>query len=434
MRDYDQVIMPTVASPDALLDQPRLLLAPRGRLLGGVSAGIATHIAVPTWAVRVAFAVLVPLQGVGVLLYAVFWVILPAAPCSDQRRRRGRGIGHVLVFGVMVAVTISILSLWHSSTQILVLGCLGGVVIGGALTFQQADASMREQSISVASPLPWSGVGLARTPTTLLRWACGGGLVLAGLAGLLIVAGELTALRSGLIFTAAMLIGVVVVLGPWLARVLGSLRQERYERIRSQERAEVAAVVHDKMMHTLALIQRRAGDAREVSRLARGQERELRTWLYKPASAPDQQLSAAMEAAAAEVEDSYAVTVDVVVVGDAVLDPALAALVAATREALLNAAKHAGVANISLYVEAEPAIEHPVVSVFVRDRGSGFALDAIPPDRHGVHDSIMARMRRHSGQAELRTAPEEGTEVRLRMPLSTSGQPYGGGHDDPATR
>ncbi len=411
---------------------PRLLRASRGRLLGGVGAGIAAHLGMSRWVVRTAFATLVPFQGVGVLLYAVFWVVLPADPDAERATRRGSGVGQALFFGVIVAATVVVLGLWQSSTQILVLACVGIVVIGAALTWQRVDVAQREQWIAVAPTTSWLGAAAGSTrPATLLRWACGGGLVLAGLAGLLIVSGELTGLRSGLIFTAAMLAGIAVVLGPWLARVLGALRQERHARIRSQERAEVAAIVHDKVMHTLALIQRRAGDAREVSRLARGQERELRTWLYTPASASDRRFSAAVEAAAAEVEDTYAVTVGVVTVGDAVLNAPLTALVAATREALLNAAKHAGVTDISLYAEVESSAKNPTVSVFVRDRGSGFAADAVPSDRHGVHDSIVARMRRHGGHAELRTAPGEGTEVGLRMPLRSDGQSYGVEHDEP---
>ncbi len=146
-------------------------------------------------------------------------------------------------------------------------------------------------------------------------------------------------------------------------------------------------------MHTLALIQRRADDPREVSRIARGQERELRSWLYGTAAAAavDQQFSAAMQAVAAEVEDAYAVTVETVVVGDVGLDESTHALVAATREALLNAAKHAEVTKISPYAEVAAGAEG--ISVYVRDRGVGFELATVPADRHGVHHSIIERMR-----------------------------------------
>jgi signal transduction histidine kinase len=245
----------------------------------------------------------------------------------------------------------------------------------------------------------------------------GGGLVLVGLIGFLAWFGELSAVREGLLFAGVLLAGVAVVAGPWIWRTMVELRAERAERIRSQTRADIAAVVHDQVLHTLALIQRNAEDPREVARLARGQERELRNWLYKPTASPSATLAAAIEAAAAEVEDTYAVTVDVVVVGDGAVDEPLGALVQAGREALVNAGRHAGVAAVSLYAEVEP----DAVSVFVRDRGAGFDLGGVDGDRHGVTGSIVGRMERHGGTAEIRTAPGEGTEVRLRMARATKG-------------
>jgi signal transduction histidine kinase len=185
-------------------------------------------------------------------------------------------------------------------------------------------------------------------------------------------------------------------------------------RIREQERAEVAAMVHDQVLHTLALIQRNASDTTSVMRLARGQERTLRNWLYKPAVSPTDRLAAALEFVAAEVEDTYAIGVETVVVGDAEHDERVAALVAATREALVNAARHAKVATVSLYAEAE----EDKFSVFVRDRGAGFDLSDVDPDRHGVRGSIIGRMDRHGGHANVRSSPGEGTEVELTMPRS----------------
>ncbi|WP_279581663.1 sensor histidine kinase [Fodinicola feengrottensis] len=172
--------------------------------------------------------------------------------------------------------------------------------------------------------------------------------------------------------------------------------------------------MHDQVLHTLALIQRNADDSREVSRLARGQERQLRNWLYKPTGSPDERLAAALEAAAAEVEDTYAVSVDTVIVGDCAVNEHVQALVQAAREALVNAGKHAKVPTVSLYAE----VEDGTVSVFVRDRGTGFDLDTVADDRHGVSGSIVERMTRHGGSAEIRTAPESGTEVRLKMGLA----------------
>jgi signal transduction histidine kinase len=207
---------------------------------------------------------------------------------------------------------------------------------------------------------------------------------------------------------------VGVVVAPLLWRTFNQLRAEREGRIREQERAEVAAMIHDQVLHTLALIQRNSTDIKEVQRLARGQERSLRNWLYKPTASPTERFAAALEQAAAEVEDTYAISVETVVVGDTECDEGVAALVAAAREALVNAARHAGVDTVSLYAE----VEADELSVFIRDRGAGFDIDTVEESRHGVRGSIIGRMRRHGGRAVIRSAPGDGTEVRLTMPAS----------------
>jgi signal transduction histidine kinase len=184
-------------------------------------------------------------------------------------------------------------------------------------------------------------------------------------------------------------------------------------------------MVHDQVLHTLALIQRSVAAGSTAHRLARAQERTLRNWLYKPAGAPTEKLAAALEEVAGEVEDAYAVTVEVVVVGDTATGERVDALVAAAREALVNAARHAGVPTVSLYAEVEPPQFQPgsqaapgQVSVFVRDRGVGFDPQAVDPSRHGVRGSIIGRMERHGGRAEIISTPGEGTEVRLSLPLA----------------
>jgi signal transduction histidine kinase len=195
-------------------------------------------------------------------------------------------------------------------------------------------------------------------------------------------------------------------------RLVTALGAERTERIRSQERADIAAHLHDSVLQTLALIQRNANTPREVVRLARGQERELRELLYRTRARAGQ-FADELRAAAADVEDQYAVSVEAVVVGDAPLDDALSAVAAAARESLVNAAKHAGVESVSLYAEVEP----DVVSVFVKDRGSGFDIDAVAEDRQGVRGSIIGRIERHGGQVNVRTSPGAGTEIEIRMRL-----------------
>ncbi len=183
----------------------------------------------------------------------------------------------------------------------------------------------------------------------------------------------------------------------------------RSARIRSQERAEVAAHLHDSVLQTLALVQKRAEDPREVAALARRQERELRAWLNNTRPAGEETLASALEAAAEEVEGDHHVPIEVVTVGDGPLDERAAALVAAAREALVNASKFAGPEPISLYVE----VTDERVEVFVRDRGPGFAVDEVPNDRRGVRDSIVGRMERHGGRATVHSTPGYGTEVEL---------------------
>ncbi|HEY9482278.1 MAG TPA: ATP-binding protein, partial [Micromonosporaceae bacterium] len=222
-----------------------------------------------------------------------------------------------------------------------------------------------------------------------------------------------SAILSSALFAILALCGVALAVAPLLWRMIGQLRAEREGRIREAERAEIAAMVHDQVLHTLALIQRNSGDPTVVVRLARGQERSLRNWLYKPTGSASEMFSAAIEEAVAEVEDTYAITVESVVVGDAAMTDAVRALVAASREAMVNAARHAKIQSISLYAEVEPE----QVSAFIRDRGVGFDMSSVESDRHGVRGSIIGRMERHRGRAEIRTEPGEGTEVRLTMPI-----------------
>jgi signal transduction histidine kinase len=223
-----------------------------------------------------------------------------------------------------------------------------------------------------------------------------------------------SAVINGIMFALVGLAGVAVVAGPVLWRTYNQLRAEREGRIREQERAELAAMVHDQVLHTLALIQRNAADVKVVQRLARGQERSLRSWLYKPVASPTERFAAALEQVAAEVEDTYAIAVETVVVGDRETDEKVGALVAAAREALVNAARHAKVQSVSLYAEVEP----DQLSVFVRDRGAGFDPSTVEDHRHGVRGSIIGRMQRHGGRATIISEPGSGTEVRLFLPTA----------------
>ena len=212
---------------------------------------------------------------------------------------------------------------------------------------------------------------------------------------------------------AVILGGLGLVFGPWLWRLWTALVEERSERIRSDERAEMAAHLHDSVLQTLALIQRRADDPRAVVGLARSQERELRAWLFGRAPArADLDLGDALEATAADVEQRQGVPIETVRVGgDCPLDDRLSALVAATQEAIVNAARHSGAPVVAVYEE----VETDQVTVFVRDRGRGFDPASIPTDRGGIAESITGRMQRNGGVAVIRSRPGQGTEVELSM-------------------
>lgn len=250
------------------------------------------------------------------------------------------------------------------------------------------------------------------------RALAGVALVGAGLAAFIVIRGSSAQLGNVLTATLAVLAGIALLAGPWLVRMTQDLSQERLMRIRAQERAEVAAHVHDSVLHTLTLIQRNAEDPGEVRRLARAQERELRAWLYKPEGTgkdkddEPETLAEAVKQSAAEVEDKHGVPLEVVVVGDCPLDEKLSAQMQAAREAMVNAAKYGGEGGaVQVYAE----VEGRTVFVSVRDRGPGFDLDAVPDDRMGVRESIIGRMQRNGGTASLRSAPDGGTVVELEM-------------------
>lgn len=387
-------------------------------MAAGVAAGIAEHLGIPVARVRVAFLVLLGLSGLGLLLYAAFWAVVPLRP--GQGTAPPRDIQQLLPFVLvgLVVLTVQVL-LIDSFGDTTTAGWLAAIIAVGAAVIWHQSAPDRRRQWSATTPVPWLGAVMQENDRRIfvLRFIGGGVLVAVGAIGVVAVYSRqaLGTVVNGVVFALVGLAGVGVVAAPVLWRTLTQLRVEREGRIREQERAELAAMVHDQVLHTLALIQRNATDSKTVQRLARGQERSLRTWLYKPV-ASHERFAAALEQAAAEVEDTYAISVETVVVGDTATDERIAALVAAAREALVNAARHAGVQTVSLYAEVEPQ----QVSVFVRDRGAGFDPDSVEEQRHGVRGSIIGRMRRHGGRAEIRSAPGEGTEVRLTLPVESA--------------
>jgi signal transduction histidine kinase len=236
-------------------------------------------------------------------------------------------------------------------------------------------------------------------------------LVLGGAAAFLSANRELAAATIFFPIFVTM-VGLGLVLGPWMWRLAQQVSDERRERIRSEERAEMAAHLHDSVLQTLALIQR-SESSREMTSLARVQERELRSWLYgKSGARVSDSLAVAIDAMAGRVEEIHHVAVEAIVVGDLVMDDRIRALVHACGEATTNAAKHSGADSISVYVE----VEDDAVTAFVRDQGKGFDPEVISPDRGGIRESIYGRLQRHGGTAEIYSAPGEGTEVQLRMP------------------
>lgn len=365
---------------------------------------------------RLLFVVLALAGGFGVVLYAAYWLVLPLDPAAggqdpgEVAARGGRDLTGALglvVLAVGAVVLLPAIGLpgpgWAALPLLL-------VAVGIVVVWRQSDDVQRSQAVADL------GSGARERARAALRvsWRrslIGVGLVVVGVIGLLLGRGDLVgALRS---FAAGVLVvgGVALVLLPWILAALRALTAERRARIRSEERAEVAAQVHDSVLQTLTLIQRAADDPREVARLARTEERALRSWLYEPVSDPEAMFSAAVARVVAEVEASYDVELDLVTVGDAPLEPRVAALLQAVREAVVNAAKHAG-GQVSVFVECEAG----AVKVFVRDRGAGFDPELVPADRLGWRESIVGRMARVGGTATLRTAPGGGTEVALTLP------------------
>ena len=379
-----------------------------------MAGGVADHLEVPVLWVRAAFVVLAVLGGSGVLAYGLLWIFVrqePAdVPRTVARSERQQALG-LLALAVGIGLAAATLD---NAVVGWVVGPLGVAAVGAAVVWREADETQRRR---------WAG-GPGRR-STVLRVLTGVVFMAAGIAVYLLGNIQLGQAQFALLAVLATLVGVAVLTVPWWLRLARELGEERRERIVETERAEIAAHLHDSVLQTLALIQRQNDQPREVLRLARGQERELRHWLYGPAGygrsrtasgepALDAGLADAITAAAAEVEDTYAIDVRPVVVGDAKLDDGLRALVLAAREAMVNAAKHAEVTEVSVYVEAEPTEVH----VFVRDRGVGFDADAVPDDRHGLAESVHGRMARHSGTVRLRSTPGAGTEVHLTMPVA----------------
>jgi signal transduction histidine kinase len=407
-----------MASAPASAGQPKTAVSsplrrPLDRaLLGGVCAGLSERIGVEVLVVRVLAVMAATVGGLGVAAYALAWALIPASPGSARSRRPGAWRQAPLIVLTVAALFAGVhLAGSHVGEGLwpLVLGACGMALLWRPAVAMDDALPKRRSTLRDYLNRP-AQVGAPRL-------IAGGLFVAFGAAALLHAVGVQHSLGKAIWAVAiiGMILGLVV--SPWVMRLGSSLSFERAARIREQERAEVAAHLHDSVLQTLALIQKRAGDPREVAGLARRQERELRSWLLKrPGESEEASVAGALERAAAEVEELHGVPIEVVTVGDAPLSGGLEALVQAAREAMTNAAKFAGSERVDLYAE----VEDGRVEVFVRDRGIGFDLDTIPADRRGVRDSIIARMERHDGRAAVKSSPGEGTEVELVMERGSS--------------
>jgi signal transduction histidine kinase len=416
---------------------PTLLRRDReGGWLGGVAAGISRRYGVDVSLVRLAFVVATAAGGAGIAAYALGWLLIPAGDSGSSRPRLPTGRAAVEVAlgtGLLllsVLLTFRALGIWFSDAIVwpLVLIASGGALIWrqslgdgrGALAREGAGraapaeappgARTPARGAEMSTPREIAAAEGRRAAVAVSRTGLGIALVIAAGFVFLQATGALGAARDVLLAVIAAVVVLGVIFAPWIVRLVRSLTQERAQRIRSQERAEMAAHLHDSVLQTLAMVQRKSADPAEVSALARRQERELRAWLAgRPAPGQAARLGAALEVAAAEVEERYGVPVEVVAVGDHELDQAHEAVVAAAREAMTNAAKFGGGSAVDVYAESADGR----TQVFVRDRGPGFDPAAVPGDRRGVKDSIIGRMERHGGRARVTSAPGGGTEVEL---------------------
>ncbi|MUM16340.1 PspC domain-containing protein [Mycobacteroides sp. CBMA 326] len=376
-------------------------------MVAGVAGGLADHLDIPVFRVRLAFAVLGAASGMGIAAYGLLWMLMPpgddVAAVSATDRRRATGL--VLL---SLAALIILMSTLSGSTASLVFPIVLALA-GLAVVWREFDAQGTSSAV-----LGESG---SSSVLTWVRVISGAALVFGGLAVVVLRNVDLSSLRDSLIAVAATLVGTALLTVPLWLRLWRALGAERAARIRTEERDEIASHLHDSVLQTLALIQKRTDNPSEVLRLARSQERELRSWLFSAGVSSDSSLAQELRTVAGEVEDTHTVVVNSVIVGDADLSPepeTRRALVGAIREALVNAAKHSGQSDINLYAEVEPG----QISVFVRDRGKGFDPELVSSDRQGIVRSIKSRVMRRGGQVQVKSEIGKGTEVRIIMPYN----------------
>jgi len=381
-------------------------------VIGGVGGGLADAIEVDPLVIRTAFVVLLMAGGLGGFIYAALWGFLAFTHRDEPRTRTDPPaidntevdrLAAVALIATGLLLLIRTLGLGFVDSLVWPVALLG---LGLVITVARTGVDLGRLSGITSS---------ARSRRSVFA-RIGAGLTLAvgGFIALLAFNLDLGAARDVALATIVITGGVALVLGPWLWRLIDDVGDERRKRIRSEERSELAAQLHDSVLQTLSLIQRNSDDPATMVQLARGQERELRAWLYGqgPIGSTDR-LGAGLETAAVEIEREFTTPIEVVVVGDVAADSRITGLLAAAREAMLNATRHSGADKIDVFAEATP----DRVTVFVRDTGIGFDQTAVDEDRRGLADSIIGRLERLGGTATIDTSPGEGTEVELSLPL-----------------
>jgi signal transduction histidine kinase len=402
---------------------------PDDRLASGIAAGIAAWRGFSPTTVRIVLAVAALIsQGWAVPFYVLGWLLIPVKgeqnSIASKAKHDAGGVALALALASVLAVFLFLAGALNDGAIEQYGWAQVFTVAGLTLIWRNAPDNERAGMRRLVQPLEsLTGSGKAARRATRLRFVGAAVLLAVGLGVLLSLHGGIALLKplGGFLLVAAAL---VLLLGPWWLRIARDLVLERQARAVAEERADIAAHMHDSVLQTLALVQRRAEDPQAVVQLARAQERELRSWLFEgraPGDADASSFAEGVRQIQRDVEARHGVPVEIVTVGDCPLDEHVAALLAAGREATVNAAKWSGAAVISVFAE----VEADKVSVAVRDRGKGFDPAAVPGDRKGVAESIRGRMSRHGGEATVQSAPGEGTKVTLTMPRTALSESAG---------
>lgn len=369
-------------------------------VVAGVAQAVADHLGWPVLLVRWVFVATAPVAGAGVLLYLWLWAFVPVDDSSDEPVTRARPVAaYLLAAGAVVSVVASVLANIGPGWPLVTVTAAALLVASATWTvvIDATDPARRDQ------------------PTFIVRIGAAVALIVAG--GLLLIARDARPDAVTAVFGVVMVLaGFAVILAPTIVGIWTEHMAERAARVREEQRAEIAAHLHDSVLQSLALIQNRAGASSDVARIARAQERELRDWLFAGTQTTEGDLATELRDLAAQIELDYPVRIDFVTAGgsEAVSN---AAVHGAVREAMLNAARHAG-GDVSVYLEAT----RDTIDVWVRDRGPGLDLEAIPEGRLGIRESIIGRMARAGGTATVkRGAGGVGTEVHVHLDRKAPG-------------